>query len=46
MGLLLDLTSSWTLPILFLLAAAVLEGVAGLYAGADRPVHDGARRTL
>lgn len=45
MGVLLDLTSSWTLPIMFLLAAAILEGVAGLSAGADRPVHDGAART-
>lgn len=42
MGVLLDLTSGWTLPVLVVLAAAVFQGVAGLSAGADRPVH---RRT-
>lgn len=46
MGVLLDLTGSWTLPIALLTAAAVAETVTGVAAGRPHPVTAGRRATV
>lgn len=38
MGLLHDLTASWTLPVALLIVTAIAEGIVGLQAGREEPV--------